>query len=130
MYKLILLMFCIGIISSCSKDKNDLLVDYGEPYYGVYKGIQVYTDAQQMISDTTIQQIVLSKFVSDTTILVQIDVPSMSDPYYYIATETTFDHYGFCYHCPAITIEGDSLYGHWQPSLAPRRYQYWMKKQK
>ena len=70
-------MFCIGIISSCGKDKNNHLVDYGEPYYGVYKGIQVYTDPQQMISDTTIQQIVLSKFVSDTTILVQIDRKSV-----------------------------------------------------
>ena len=81
-----------------------------------------------MISDTTIQQIVLSKFENDTTILVQIDVPSTSNSYYYIATETTFESYG-CYHCPIITIEGDSLYGHWQPSLGPSRYQYWMKKQ-
>ena len=73
-----------------------------------YRFTQIHN---KMISDTTTQQIVLSKFEYDTTILVQIDVPSMSNPYYYIATETTFDHYGFCYHCPAITIEGDSLYG-------------------
>jgi hypothetical protein len=120
-------------LNACKKDKtipelDNTQIDHGEKYYGTYVGTQIYTDQQQMISDTTTSSIVLSKFENDTLRLVKMTLPT-SDVYYYEATENDFTHYGQCYHCPIISIQNDSITGFWAPSLAPRRYDYYMVKQ-
>ena len=128
----ILLCFSILILQSCKKKdleaENAFKIDYGENYYGTYTGIQIYEDQQQMTSDTTVEQIILSRFENDTIVLVEVNLPATTNKYYFEAKSTGLIHYGSCYHCPSILISEDSLTGSWNPSLAPRAYKYLMVK--
>ncbi len=74
------------------------------------------------------EQIKLPRFKNETLVLVEVNLPSTKNKYYYEAKSTGLVHYSDCYHCPSIQIFSDSLEGSWKPSLPPRNYQYLMVK--
>ncbi len=127
--KILLRAFLLLILSSCSKEEQNGVIDHGEKYYGTYNGIQIYTDFQQAIIDTTNQSIRLSRHDSNSVTLIKVELPETFNKYFFRATDSSIAYYGNCYHCPGIGISGDTLTGSWFPSLGPRKYEYFMIKE-
>lgn len=113
------------LIISCEKNK---IKDPRDQYTGKYTGIEIYSDLQLGINDTSSVVIFLNKYDKDTISVLELDLPSTGDMYYYSVVNGEIENYGTFYHCPVLTIINDSLFAEWTPSLAPRKYQYYAKK--
>ena len=123
-----LLIYCvlfllINFMTACESENN---IDSRDLFAGKYSGIEIYSDIQQRIIDTSNAVIYLKKFDSDSASLLELDLPSSSQMYYYWIVNGKIDNYGFFYHCPILEFsnDSDSLFIDWTPSLAPRNYRY------
>ncbi len=102
---------------SCKKDNE---IDKRDKYAGKYTGIQIYVDYQQGINDTSYIDIYLKKFDTDSISALELDLPNTNQMYYYDIINDSLIYHGYFYHCPTLSIKGDSLFCEWSPSLAPR----------
>ena len=116
----------ILILASCEKENTEDLRDL---YVGNYNGIEIYSDFQQDVNDTTSVSVFLKKFDKDTASILELDLPSTNDMYYYTIENGEIINYGSFYHCPILEIINDSLFVEWNPSSAPRKYRYIAKKE-
>ncbi len=126
-YKHWCLILILGLVlNSCESEDT---IDDRDLYVGEYTGIEIYSDIQQGIVDTSNAVIYLNKFDSDTASLLELNLPSSSQMYYYWIVNGEIDNYGFFYHCPIIEFSNDTLFIDWTPSLAPRNYRYIVTKE-
>lgn len=117
---LLLLVFGF-ILISCEKESNH---DPRDIFAGKYAGIEIYTDMQQGICDTANAVVYLNKVDTDTSSILELDLPNSNNVYYYQIVNGQLDNYGFFYHCPVLTYKNDSLFIEWQASLAPKIYKF------